>query len=106
MTLPPYVVMDLFDPLVLYLFCLSTRRLLELKHKIIDPERPTIKVPVLVLLKDLARFIYGSFDFLEETSPLGHQGGFSVYVTFGGVDLCFVDCNGCFQATVTTGKIG
>ena len=59
MALSPNVVVHLLDPFVLYWLSLSAGGLLEFEEKVVDPKWPTIKVPMLILLEDLARFVYG-----------------------------------------------
>ena len=59
---------------------LGNRGLLQFELQEVDPERPTVQIPMLILLENLSGFFWGAFHLPEQSCPLRHQGCFGVDV--------------------------
>jgi hypothetical protein len=96
---------NLFDAVILSRLSLCTRGLLNLEHQIASPERPAVKVILLVILEHLASIIGGALDLPQETSPLSNERSLCSHFALWGVQLGLVYFNGRLEATVAAAQI-
>src|SRR6187402_3227006 len=98
--------MDLLDPRVMLSLLVGAGWLRNLKFKILYPEMAALKIPLLVLLEDLASFVDGSLDFPQEDCPLNNESCLGEKINCRVVDLGLVDLNCGFKTALASLKIG